>query len=247
MDDAKESLVATETRPPWQPIPALERRIVGVLVEKAKTTPDAYPMSLNGLVTGCNQKSNRFPQMQVEPDDLDPVLENLRKLGAVTEVLGGGRVSKFRHHMYEWLGVGKVEMAVMAELLLRGAQSLGELRGRASRMEPIADMSALKPVLDSLERKGLIVFLTPPGRGQVVTHALYEPRELEKLKAQFANHTGGDEDADDEAVASQGGTPRRSAPPRSEELESLRDEVRQLREEMEQLKAEFAGLRAGIP
>ncbi len=94
---------------------------------------------------------------------------------------------RFRHHLYEWLGADKVELAVMAELLLRGAQTEGELRGRAARMDPIPDLNALRPILASLESKGLIVSLTPAGRGHVLTHALYQPQEMEKLRAQFSS------------------------------------------------------------
>ncbi len=92
-------------------------------------------------------------------------LDRLKMAGAVVEVQGSGRAPKFRHLMYEWLAVDKVELAVMTELLLRGAQTEGELRGRASRMEPIADLTALRTVLDSLRAKGLITYLTPAGRG----------------------------------------------------------------------------------
>ncbi len=126
---------ASEVSPPgrapaWHPLQALDRRVLGVLVEKAKTTPEAYPLSLNALRTGCNQKSNRYPLMEVEPEDVEESLERLRGLGAVAEVQGGGRVARFRHCLYDWLGVDKAELAVMAELLLRGAQTDGELRGR---------------------------------------------------------------------------------------------------------------------
>ncbi len=100
-------------------------------------------------------------------------------------VEGYGRVAKYRHYLYEWLGVDKVELAVMTELLLRGDQTVGELRGRAARMEPIADLTALRPVLDSLKAKGLVVALTPEGRGHVVTHALYQPRELDTHRAKY--------------------------------------------------------------
>lgn len=167
----------------WQALPAVDRRVFGVLIEKGKTTPDQYPMSVNALVTGCNQKSNRYPQMNAEPEEVIHALDRLRALGAVAEVQGGGRVPRYRHFAYEWLGVNKVELAVMAELLLRGSQTEGELRGRAARMEPIADVAALRPVLDSLKAKGLIVSLTPMGRGHVVTHNLYEPQEMEKQRA----------------------------------------------------------------
>jgi hypothetical protein len=98
------------------------------------------------------------------------------------EIQGSGRVAKYRHLLYEWLGVDKVELAVMAELLLRGAQTEGELRGRASRMEPIADLNVLRGILDSLRAKHLVLDLTPAGRGQIISHALYEPEELERLR-----------------------------------------------------------------
>ncbi len=172
--------------PRWQPLSAIDRRVAGVLGEKAKTTPDTYPMSLNAVCTACNQKSNRDPLMQLEPDDVQESLDRLREMGAVGLVEGYGRVAKYRHYLYEWLGVDKVELAVMTELLLRGDQSVGELRGRASRMEPIADLNALRVPLDSLKGKGLVIPLTAEGRGHVVTHALYKPRELETLRAKYA-------------------------------------------------------------
>src|SRR5438046_9436571 len=157
-----------ETSRPWSAAGGLshrQRRVFGVLVEKAKTTPDAYPMTINGLVAGCNQKSNREPQMNLSSDDVEQVLEELRGMGAVTEVQGSGRVAKYRHHAYEWLGVEKTELAVMTELMLRGEQPLGELRGRAARMEPIIDLATLKPLGDSLVKKGLMSELTSPRRG----------------------------------------------------------------------------------
>ncbi len=175
----------------WRPLPAIDRRVLGVLIEKGKTTPDQYPMSLNALTAGCNQKSSRYPQMELDQEDVLKSLDRLRALGVVAEVQAGGRVPRFRHFAYEWLGVNKVELAVMAELLLRGSQTEGELRGRAARMEPIADVAALRPVLESLKNKRLAISLTSLGRGHVVTHNLYEPQEMEK---QRALHTSGDEE-----------------------------------------------------
>jgi uncharacterized protein YceH (UPF0502 family) len=174
----------------WRPLPSIDRRVLGVLIEKGKTTPDQYPMSLNALTAGCNQKSNRHPQMELDQEDVLKSLDRLRGLGVVAEVQAGGRVPRYRHFAYEWLGVNKVELAVMAELLLRGSQTEGELRGRAARMEPIADVAALRPVLESLKDKRLVVSLTSLGRGHVVTHNLYEPQEMEK---QRALHPGGDD------------------------------------------------------
>jgi hypothetical protein len=221
----------------WQPVPALERRVLGVLVEKAKTTPDAYPLTVNGLVAGCNQKSNRFPVMDVQPEDVEEALERLRELGAVAEVQGGGRVPKYRHYLYEWLGVDKVELAVMAELLLRGAQTEGELRGRASRMEPIADLPALRPILSGLEAKGLVVSLSPAGRGHALTHALYEPRELERVKADYGATAG--------THASDEGPDRlQPAGPSRGEGGSWREEIARLEGELAALRQEVAELRA---
>src|SRR5687768_1225314 len=111
-----------------------ERRVLGVLVEKAKTTPDAYPLSLNALVTGCNQKSNRDPLLTLSNEEVEEALEGLQKSGLVSRVTGS-RVDRWRHHLYEAWNVSKVELAILAELLLRGPQTEGELRGRAGRME----------------------------------------------------------------------------------------------------------------
>jgi hypothetical protein len=228
--------------------------VAGVLVEKAKTTPEAYPMSINALRTGCNQKNNRAPLMEVELEDVEESLSRLRAAGALTEVQGGGRVSRYRHLLYEWLGVDKVELAVMAELLLRGAQTEGELRGRAARMEPIADLGALRPVLASLKSKGLIVSLTPEGRGHVVTHALYEPREWDKVRSE---HQASAERAASEPAA----VPRERAvaqpslisPPdivssaaATTEISSLRQAIDELRHELTEVRSETARLRGDL-
>ena len=181
----------------WQAIGPRQRRVLGVLIEKAKTTPDAYPMTLNGLTTGCNQKNNRDPVVNYTTDDVEQAIESLKSVGAVSEVQGSGRVNKYRHLGYEWLGVEKVECAIMAELLLRGEQTVGELRGRASRMEPIADLGALKPILNSLIQKNLVLSLSAEGRGQVVSHNLYRESELAEIKTRVATSTPPPTDDDD--------------------------------------------------
>ena len=244
---------SSPAQPRWRPLRAIDRRVAGVLVEKAKTTPSAYPMTLNAIATGCNQKSNRFPVMEVQPEDIEESLERLREYGAVGIVQGYGRVDKFRHYLYEWLGVEKVEMAVMTELLLRGAQTIGELRARAARMEPIRDQDELRPVLDSLKAKGLVVALTPEGRGQVVTHALYLPQELERL---VAEHGGGGRTADAPPPArapsaapaeaptpaaariAVGDTPAASRPIEAVLIESLRRDMEELRAMLTQLQSD---------
>src|SRR5687767_14727027 len=117
----------------WKPLNSMERRLLGVLVEKAKTTPDTYPLSLNSLTTGSNQKSARDPVMNLSDEDVLETLSALQGKGLITRIQGG-RVERYRHNLYDVWNVNKVELAVLAELLLRGAQTEGELRGRASRM-----------------------------------------------------------------------------------------------------------------
>ena len=240
------------TPPRWQPLSAIDRRVVGVLVEKAKTTPDAYPMSLNAIATASNQKSNRHPIMQLTPDDVEAALERLREQGAVGIVQGYGRVYKYRHYLYEWLGVDKVELAVMAELLLRGAQTQGELRGRAARMEPIADLAALRPVLASLASKGLVLSLTPEGRGHVIAHALYLPAELDKLKAQYAGGHGPPLDAADletasaERAASTSFQSARHAGAASPSAAEDQAESQQMRSGLDELRDQVAELRGDL-
>jgi uncharacterized protein len=224
--------------PRWSPLEAIPRRVLGVLIEKAKTTPENYPITINALRAGCNQKSNRSPMMQLEEPQVEEALDQLRQLKAVAQVQGEGRVDRYRHLAYEWLAVEKAELAVMAELLLRGAQTVGELRGRAARMEPIKDLSELQPILDSLQAKGLVAYLTPPGRGGVVTHALYLEREMEKVRREAgASHS----------VSSGSAPPAAPAAPREPpthgvvaELSSLRDELAALKRELTATQSQFA-------
>ncbi|NCA10652.1 DUF480 domain-containing protein [bacterium] len=169
-----------------RPLEATERRVLGTLVEKAKTTPDQYPLSLNALVNGCNQKSNRDPVTTLDEEQVVRAVASLRGLGAVAEVFGNGSLARYRHLAYEWLGVGKEELSILAELLLRGEQTEGSLRGRASRMDAIPDLPALRRHLDTLARRGLVVWLTPPGRGRMLTHGLLPPEKLEKVRAHVA-------------------------------------------------------------
>ena len=236
MDETVES-PPEQPQPKWNVLNSRQRRVLGVLIEKAKTTPDAYPMTLNALVAGCNQKSNRSPQMNLNVDEVQQAVDELREMGAIVEVQGSGRVPKYRHQMYEWLGVDKAELAVMGELLLRGEQTVGELRAHASRMEPIPGLPELKPILQSLTAKNLVLALTPEGRGQMVTHNLHKDRELEELKAQMATYTP-PASADEAEARTRGGGGLTSAWSyvSQEKFEELRQEVAQLREEVAALR-----------
>jgi hypothetical protein len=257
MTDQPPPLGHERPKPRWQPIAAIDRRVVGVLMEKAKTSESAYPMTLNAIVTACNQKSNRSPLMQLEPEDVEESLDRLRHLGAVGLIEGYGRVAKYRHYMYDWLGVDKIEMAVMTELLLRGPQTEGDLRARAARMEPIRDLAELRPILGSLKAKGLVIPLTPEGRGHVVSHALFLEREMEKIRAQFA--AGASVLAEEEpmrppstaapvgSASTPGFVPAAAAPTGAgQNVDPLRQEIAALRGELAQLRAELSSLTAAM-
>jgi uncharacterized protein YceH (UPF0502 family) len=177
---------------PWPVLDALERRVLGVLVEKQKTskTADTYPMTLNALTTGSNQKSNRDPVLDLTEDDVAEALARCQKKGLAIKVTGS-RVDRWRHALYEVWRVDKVELAVLAELLLRGPQTEGELRTRASRMDDIADLDALRSVLKPLVRRNFVVYLTPEERrGAMLTHGFHDPRELDQLRARAPAQPG---------------------------------------------------------
>src|SRR5262249_55060657 len=147
----------------WPVLSLHERRVLGVLVEKAKTTPDAYPLSLNALVTGSNQKSNRDPLLDLSDADVEDALTSLQKQGLVSHI-NGGKVEKCRHLLHQPWKADKVELTILAELQLHSPQTEGELRGRASRMEPIDDLDTLRTLVKRLADRNLIVYLTPEGR-----------------------------------------------------------------------------------
>jgi uncharacterized protein YceH (UPF0502 family) len=222
---------------------------VGVLVEKAKTTPEYYPLSVAAIVTGCNQKSNRDPVTNYDQDDVEETLHSLRKKGAVILVEGSGRVARWKHTMYDWLKVSKVELAVVAELLLRGPQTEGELRARASRMEPLADLPALQAILEALAPRGLIQYLSPPGqkRGVYVAHGLYPADELEKVRHAFASRYLLDDETPTRLAAArvdQAAAP--IAPAWAAEAAALRSEIDHLRGALEALSEEVRDLKSAL-
>jgi uncharacterized protein YceH (UPF0502 family) len=221
--------------PNWPVLSALERRLLGVLVEKQKTTPDVYPMSLNALVTGCNQKSNRDPMMSVEDHEVEEAMDGLQRLALATRV-ESGRVDKWRHLLYEQWGVGKAEIAVLAELLLRGPQTEGDLRSRVSRMEPVPDLEALRAVCQPLAHRGLITYLTPEGRrGTTLTHGFHDPHDLERLRSRAGTA---------ESVTP---PPRAVEPaPSNGRLDQMQAELAALRDDIAGLKLDVSGLRSQL-
>jgi uncharacterized protein YceH (UPF0502 family) len=144
-----------------------EARTLGVLIEKAFTTPDQYPLTLNAVVNGSNQKNNRDPVMTLDEPAVFDALEGLRAKKLVVRAdMAGSRVNKFRHQAGEALHARPGEVAILAELLLRGPQTLGELRGRASRMQPFESIDAVKNMLAALmTRDEPLVRELPPSPG----------------------------------------------------------------------------------
>ncbi len=232
LSDAK--MASPQSAPEWKPLTAKQRRVLGTLMEKSKTTPDAYPMTFTGLCTGCNQKSNRAPLSNYTSEQVETIVDELRSMGALTIVQGLGRVTKVRHYAYNWLGLSKVEAAVMTELLLRGEQTLGELRTRAARMEPINDIQHMSELFAELKRRNLVVELSPPGRGQMVSHNLYPEWELEQFRKSVAAGTFGGSEESSSAPTSVRQSPTNS--PSNSEL------VGKLETEMEILKSQVAEL-----
>jgi uncharacterized protein YceH (UPF0502 family) len=217
----------------WEPIPLLERRVLGVLVEKQKTSksPDAYPMTLNALTTGCNQKSNRDPVLELSEDTVEDTLGRLQRRGLVSKLVGG-RVDRWRHLLYEAWRVNKIELAVLAELLLRGPQSEGDLRGRASRMDEIKDLDELRTILKSLSDRRLIVYVTPPERrGTIVTHGFHPPEELDAARTKFTAGAVTDHEA-----------PPRPTAPTPDVVAGLETRLTAAVEEIDRLKQAVAGL-----
>ena len=131
-----------------------EARVVGVLIEKGQTTPESYPLTLNAIVSGANQKNNRDPVLNMDENAARSAVIGLRNKGLVVQQdAPGQRSSKYRHAFKEKVGVNTPEMVILAELLLRGPQTMGELRGRASRMHPLESLDMVRNTLDQLMGK----------------------------------------------------------------------------------------------
>ena len=144
-----------------------ECRVLGVLIEKGLTTPEQYPLTLNGIINGSNQKSNREPVVTFDEGKAYEAAEGLRGKGLVVRVdMAGSRVPKFRQEAAGKLGLTRYELVLLAELLLRGPQTVGELRGRASRMHHLDSMEIVEEMLKKMmEREEVLVKELPPSPG----------------------------------------------------------------------------------
>jgi uncharacterized protein YceH (UPF0502 family) len=221
---------------PWPVFNRDERRVLGTLIEKSKTSADGYPMSLNALVSGCNQKSNRDPVLELDEDEVQDALNMLKSKALVTKVFSG-RTEKWRHLVYEQWHLDSREMAILAELLLRGPQTEGEIRTRASRMVEIPDLESLKGFLKPLLERTLILYLTPEDRrGAVLTHGFHEAGELARLKAHYSSGPASVAPAPVAAAKQDDRIPALEAG-----LAALREEFTRLREEFTALKRSLGG------
>jgi uncharacterized protein YceH (UPF0502 family) len=136
-----------------------ECRVLGTLIEKALTTPGQYPLSLNSLVTGVNQKNNRDPVVEIDEDAALRAVDGLRAKGLARDVsFTGSRVEKYRHTAGEALELRPPELSLLSELLLRGPQTVGELRGRAGRMHPFESLEVVENVLKALSERTAPLF-----------------------------------------------------------------------------------------
>jgi uncharacterized protein len=214
-----------------------ECRVLGVLVEKALTTPQQYPLTLNTLTTGCNQKNNRFPITTWDDDRVLDAVDALRAKGLVREaMLSGSRVAKFRHLAREVLEVDTAQLVVLTELFLRGPQSVGDIRQHASRMHPIASLEDTQSVLDGLIARQLVKeHAPPPGSRAKLYSQLYCPT-LHKIEARTEGPLDtGEDDASPAAASSAGPSPL------AQRVDALEREVQSLRAELTRLREAVGG------
>ena len=212
-----------------------EARVIGALIEKDMATPEYYPLSLHALVNACNQKTNREPVTSYDEGTVESALASLREKYLVSVLSGAGhRVVKYRHRASETLNVNNPELAVVSVLLLRGAQTLNEIKTRSESLHKFDDEASVRGVLERLAERGMTVLLArhPGTREARWTHLLTsEPRP---------SGSGG-------SVASEPRPPGSGSDELGVARESLVDRVSRLEAEVADLKASFAQFRKQLP
>jgi uncharacterized protein len=218
-----------------------EQRLLGVLIEKQFTVPDSYPLSENALVTGANQQNNRDPVTNYQPFQVAGAMLSLQQKDAASRVEGGGRVTKYRHRLDELLRIGKDELCVFAELMLRGPQAPGALKPRVARMGYHATPEQIELVLQGLAaRRPALVEQLPLG-----------PRERDRRWRHLLGDGSGQTSAGESpvtlpspvAVPRVDATAEASPPPASlaARVESLEASVRRLEATVRQLEERLGG------
>ena len=207
----------------------IEVRVLGSLIEKELTTPEYYPLSLNSLTNACNQKSNRDPVTALAEEDVVRALDSLRFKQLVVLSADGGRVSKYRHLLAEKLGLMPAELAVLCELLVRGPQTVGELRTRGERMHPFGDLAAVEEVLQELiQRENPLIALMA--------------RQPGRKEGRYAQLFSGPPECAEEGSELRPETARQRVMAENERIVKLEEEVAALRGEvvgLQQMMAEF--------
>lgn len=228
---------AEDQVPPVKVLSKSQRRVLGVLIEKGITTPEYYPLTLKALTTGCNQKNNRAPLSEYSEDDVLRAVDQLRELGLAAVVhTESGRSERYRHYARKRFPFNETQLAIMTELWLRGRQSVGDLRTRASRMHDIPTLEQLRDDLKSLQALGFIQANGPlEVRGIEVDHNFYKPDEGKTLAA--GDFTSAREETDHAP---------RSAPTASasdSRIAALEQSVADLSAQLSQLAERFEALR----
>ncbi len=180
-----------------RPLSLLETRVLGVLVEKSHTVPDSYPLSLNALTLGCNQKTARDPVLNATDAEVQGTIDALKHLSLAFES-SGSRVSRYEHNLGRALGLPSPSVALLAVLMLRGPQTTSELRANSERLHRFADLSSVEGFLDELaarpdDKGGALVVKLPraPGSREARwAHLLSGPVDI---SAAAATPAGGDE------------------------------------------------------
>ena len=229
---------AVESAPP-APLSYIQRRVLGVLIEKAFATPESYPLTLNALISGCNQKSARDPVLSLDEYEVEETVESLQAAGLLIRVYpASGRTERFKQAVKDKWGLDRPARAVLGELLLRGAQSEGDLRGRAARLVPIESLDALREILQALADAGFVRRLSPPGRkrGVVWSHLLFSADEMRQVEADVDAA-----DADEPTAKAP-----RSAKAAPGEVAELRQAVEELRGRVQELARQVEELRTAV-
>ncbi len=210
----------------------IEVRILGCLIEKGITTPDYYPLTLNALTNACNQKSNRSPVVSYEDTTVVRGLDSLRDKGLVEKIYkADSRVPKYQHSFPQKFNISSDYVVVLCELMLRGPQTVGEIRNRADRMYNFEGLQEVEEILNRLMEK------EPP-------LAVKLPRQAGRKEPRFAHLlSGGPEIMEEEpAVSEETATIRVRA--ENERIAKLEDEIKAIRREFDKLKEEFISLKS---
>ena len=234
---------------PPMPLTREQRRVLGVLVEKAFATPESYPLTINAAVAGCNQKSAREPVMDLNADQVTDALGELKELGLVECVFpASGRTERWRHVLKEAWGLDGRERAALAELMLRGPQTEGDLRGRASRLQEFTSLEDVNAVLASLAEEGFVRRLSPDHvkRGVVWTHLLFPEEELSRVVERIKGRGGDEEEETRSAPAPTASTNSSRGSASEERLQALEAQVQDLRGRLADLSDAYDSLLAKV-